>query len=200
MEEKKVLNYLKHFSVITIGDNKVPNFKWKEQQQKKLTEDNLTELLRKDTTKGIGIVTGFEFLECIDVDTKVFSTQTEMTDFWNEYYTTLKDSIINFDDKFVVYQTKSGGYHIIYKSKRVVGNTKIASLKGHKEAIIETRGTGGYIFIYPDKKVGARSYFDVDFIADEDRETLWRISKSYNHIDELPKSQRKSQSNIRIVI
>lgn len=191
MEEKKVLNYLKHFSVITIGDNKVPNFKWKEQQTTKLTEDQLTHLLRKDTTKGIGIVTGFEFLECIDVDTKVFSTQTEMTDFWNEYYTTLKDSIINFDDKFSVYQTKSGGYHILYKSKRVQGNTKIASLKGHKEAIIETRGVGGYIFIYPEKKVGTRSYFDVDFITDEDRETLWRISKSYNHIDELPKEPKK---------
>jgi hypothetical protein len=114
-----------------------------------------------------------------------------MTEFWTEYYNTLTDTIINFHDKFSVYQTKSGGYHILYKSKRVQGNTKIASLKGHTEAIIETRGVGGYIFLYPDKKVGERSYFDIDFITDEDRETLWRISKSYNFITEVPKEPKK---------
>lgn len=186
MTEHKAISYLKHFSVITIGENKVPNCKWKEQQDVKLSEDQLLKQLRDPSTTGIGIVTGFEHLECIDVDTKVFSTQTEMSEFWDEYYNTLTDTIINFHEKFVVYQTKSGGYHILYKSKRCQGNTKIASLKGHKEAIIETRGDGGYIFLYPDKKVGERSYFDIAYVTDEDRETLWRISKSYNYIDTKP--------------
>lgn len=133
--------------------------------------------------KGLGIITGFEYLEVIDVDLKVFSTTKEKDDFWSEYIETLKDVIYDFDKKFVLYKTKKGGYHILYKSKRVQGNTKIAVLKGHKEAVIESRGTGGYVFLYPENKVTERTYFDIDFITDEDREKLWNVSKSYNYIE-----------------
>jgi len=194
MEENKALRFLDFFSVITIGDNKIPNTTWKEQQSVKLSYDSFVKNFRNPSTTGIGIVTGFEFLEVIDVDTKVFSTQQEKDDFWNEYYQSLKDNILDFEDKFSVYQTKSGGYHILYKSKRVQGNIKIASLQGHKEAVIESRGIGGYVFVYPDKKYAKRSYFEIDFISDNDREMLWQISKSYNSQQEgitLPKKERK---------
>ena len=205
IEENKVLRFLDFFSVITIGESKQPNFPWKEQQNKKLTTDILIKnikykggIIKKDgseiqATAGIGIVTGFEHLEVIDIDTKVFSTQQEKDDFWNEYYNTLKDNILDFEDKFSVYKTKSGGFHILYKSKRVQGNTKIASLKGHKEAIIETRGNGGYVFVYPDKKFAQKSYFEIDYITDNDREILWQISKSYNHIEEQPELPKKEK-------
>ena len=203
MDENKALRFLEFFSVITIGDDKRPNFPWKEQQATKLTQDKFLQNLRykggitkKDGTElpatvGIGVVTGFDFLECVDVDTKVFSTQHEKDEFWNEYYQTLKDNIVDFEEKFAVYQTKSGGFHILYKSKRVEGNTKIASLKGHKEAVIETRGNGGYIFLYPEKKYAKKSYFEVEFISDLDREILWAVSKSYNHIEEQPEAPKK---------
>jgi len=205
LELKKVLKYLDYFSVITVGDNKRPNFMWGEQQHTKLSTQKLTEYynykggkLKKDgteiqATSNIGIVTGFEDLEIIDVDTKVFSTQHEKDEFWNEYYQTLKDNILDFDKKFVVYQTKSGGFHIIYKSKRVEKNTKIAKLKGHKEALIETRGVGGYAFLYPDKKYGDKNYFEVEYITDLDREILWHISKSYDHIIEQPEAPKKDK-------
>ena len=198
IEENKVLRFLDFFSVITIGESKIPNFPWSSQQLVKLSGDSLVKnlkykggIFKKDgteiaPTEGVGIVTGYDSLEVIDVDTKVFSTQQEKDDFWNEYYNTLKDNILDFEDKFSVYKTKSGGFHILYKSKRVQGNTKIASLKGHKEAVIETRGTGGYVFVYPDKKYAQKSYFEIDFISDNDRDILWQISKSYNHIDEKP--------------
>ena len=193
MNEQLALKFLQHFSLLTVGDNKRPNYKWKDQQTNKLTEEVFTKRLNDSTTKGLGIITGFDFLEVIDIDTKVFSTQIEMNEFWDEYYQTLKDTIINFDNKFPIYKTKSGGYHILYKSKRCLGNTKIAVLKGHKEAIIETRGTGGYVFIYPQNKVSELSYFDIDFVSDEDRDALWRISKSYNHITDQPKIEPKIQ-------
>lgn len=205
MEENKALKFLEYFSVITIGNSKVPNFPWKEQQEKKLSVDQFLKqirykggIIKKDDielepTVGIGIVTGYDFLECIDVDTKVFSTQHEKDSFWNEYYKTLQDNIVDFKKKFVVYQTKSGGFHIIYKSKRIIGNTKVAKLKGHKEAVIETRGQFGYIFLYPDKKYCEKTYFEVDFISDEDREILWQISKSYNHTDEIPEAPKKEK-------
>lgn len=189
--EQQALSLLNHYSVITIGSDKIPNFPWKEQQTVRLTPEQLTNQIRSGNTNGVGIVTGFEFLECIDVDTKVFSTQIEKDEFWNEYYQTLKDSIVDFEDKFAVYVTKSGGFHILYKTKRVQGNTKIATLKGHKEAVLESRGNGGYIFVYPQKKYAKKTYFDIDFITDADRETLWNISRSYNHIEEKPEEPKK---------
>jgi hypothetical protein len=192
MDELQALNFLEYFSVITIGKDKIPNHAWKECQSEKLTEEQFLINLRKPTTEGIGIVTGFESLEVIDVDTKVFSTQLEKDQFWKEYYQTLKDNILDFENKFSVYVTKSGGYHILYKSKRVVGNTKIAKLKGHKEAVIETRGTGGYVFVYPGKRYqNTRSYFQLEFITDDDRQTLWNISSAYNHIEKAPEEPKK---------
>lgn len=192
MDELQALNFLEFFSVITIGDNKVPNHKWKECQSEKLTEEQFLKNLRDTSTEGIGIVTGFESLEVIDVDTKVFSTQLEKDQFWKEYYQTLKDNILDFENKFSVYVTKSGGYHILYKSKRVVGNTKIAKLKGHKEAVIESRGTGGYVFVYPGKRYqNTRSYFQLQFITDDDRQTIWNLSSAYNHIEKAPEEPKK---------
>lgn len=192
MEESVALNFLDNFSIITIGENKVPNFPWLKCKTEKLTEDEFLKnyrykggIVKADktdlpATQGLGIVTGFDFLEVIDIDLKVFSTTKEMTDFWDEYITTLRELIYDFDNKFVIYKTKSGGYHILYKSKRVVGNKKIAVLKGHTQAVIESRGTGGYVFIYPNNKSSLKSYFEVDFISDEDHTLVWNISKAYN--------------------
>ena len=125
MNKDIALRFLQKFSVLTIGDSKQPNFKWKDCQTEKLSEDKFLKLLNLDSTKGLGIVTGFENLEVIDVDLKVFSTTKEMNDFWNEYLTTLRELIYDFDNKFVIYKTKSGGYHILYKSKRGVGNKNL---------------------------------------------------------------------------
>jgi hypothetical protein len=203
MEESIALRFLESFSIITIGENKVPNFPWLKCKSEKLTEDEFIKnyrykggIVKKDgtdlpATNGLGIVTGFEFLEVIDIDLKVFSTTKEMTDFWDEYLSTLKELIYDFDNKFVIYKTKSGGYHILYKSKRVVGNKKIAVLKGHTQAVIESRGLGGYVFIYPKNKVSLKSYFEVDFITDEDRELVWNISKAYNYEEPKPEKVEK---------
>jgi hypothetical protein len=187
MNEQIALRFLQNFSLLLVGENKVPVGKWKELQQTKMTPDQLSTRLKDPVVKGIGIITGFEHLEVIDVDLKVFSTPVEMTTFWNEYIGTLRENIYDFDKKFVVYKTKSGGFHILYKSKRCQGNTKIAKLKGHKEAILESRGTGGYVFVYPENKQGDLSYFDIDFVTDEDREIIWNVSKSYNY--EEPKKE-----------
>ena len=202
MENQKVLKFLDNFSVITVGENKVPNFGWSKQQTEKLSVQKLSEQLEykggkkwtdKDgvvheikPTTGFGLVTGFEDLEVIDVDLKVFSTAKEQKEFWNEYLQNLKDNILDFEEKFVIYKTKNAGYHIIYKTKRIQGNLKIAKLKGHKEAVIETRGKFGYIFAYPDNKVSKKSYFEVEYISDDDREIIMSFSKMYNYVEETP--------------
>jgi len=198
------------FSLITVGDNKIPNYSWKKCQSEQISKENFEKQYnykggtRKgngdemEATKNVGIVTGFDYLEVIDVDLKVFSTAKEQKDFWEEYLSLLKDNIFDFDDKFVVYKTKKNGYHILYKSKRVVGNKKIASLKGHTEAVIECRGIGGYIFLYDGKNQSEMTYKDVQFISDEDREILWSCSKTYDYVElveiEIPKKTKKEYS------
>lgn len=193
MSNQKILKYLEHFSLITVGSNKVPNFSWKKYQTEKNTPENFLNQLnykggkfKKDGTElpptdNFGIVTGFEYLECIDVDLKVFSTAKEKKDFWHEYIDHLENNILDFKDKIAVYKTKNEGYHLLYKTKRVEGNLKLAKLKGHKEAVIETRGLGGYVFAYPEKKVYEKSYFNISFISDEDREVIMHTSKMYNY-------------------
>jgi len=198
MDQNKLKLFYDNFSLITVSDNKVPNFPWKASQTQKIDWDKFLSnwnykggIFRKDKTEipatdNFGIVTGFEYLECIDIDLKVFSTAKEQKDFWEEFTGYLKDNILDFDDKLVIYKTKNAGYHILYKSKRVEGNLKLAKLKGHKEAILETRGVGGYIFTYPENKVSKKGYHQIDFITDDDREVLMSFSKMYNYIDEQP--------------
>lgn len=184
------------FSLITVGENKIPNYTWQKYQSEQITKQELQKRYnykggyfygepKKElpATKNIGIVTGYDYLEVIDVDLKVFSTAKEKKEFYDEYLNFLKDNILDFEDKFVIYKTKSEGYHFLYKSKRCEGNSKLSKLKGHKEAVLETRGVGGYIFLYDGKNVGKKTYKDVQFISDEDRQILWQISKSYNYIE-----------------
>ncbi len=211
MNTGKVLKFLEHFSVITVGDSKLPNFSWKEQQSQKLTPEKLTyryeykggkfytdetgEKKEIQPTVGFGLVTGFEHLEVLDIDLKVFSTAKEKIDFWNEFLGYLQDNILDFEDKFTVYKTKKEGYHLLYKTKRVEGNKKLAKLKGHKEAVIETRGIGGYVFVYPENKVFKKSYFEIDYISDDDREILFSFSRMYDYKEEITIEKTLKKSN-----
>lgn len=196
------------FSLITVGNDKVPNFTWQKYQDQQITKTEFKKqyeysggIIKKDgfelnKTENVGIVTGYKDLECFDIDLKVFSTAQEKKDFWNEYLTMLDDNILDFYKKFFIVKTKSEGYHILYKSKRVEGNKKIAKLKGHKEAVIETRGVGGYIFIYPENSINEKNYSDIDYISDVDRECLMAISSSYNYIEPVKEILPKKISGV----
>ena len=193
MDKNKLQKFYENFSLITVSDNKVPNFAWKNEQTKKQSWEQFLQRYNytggqiksdgtpRPKTDNFGIVTGFDYLECLDIDLKVFSTAKEQIQWWDEFLWYLKDNILDFDEKFVIYKTKNAGYHIIYKTKRVQGNLKLAKLKGHQEAILETRGIGGYIFAYPDNKISKKSYHQIDFISDDDREILMSFSKMYNY-------------------
>lgn len=211
MEVQKIIKFLENFSVITVGENKVPNFGWKQQQTQKLTVQKLTEHLNynggrtwldKDgvtqevkATTGFGLVTGFEDLEVLDIDLKVFSTAKEQKEFWEEFLGYLRDNILDFEEKFAIYKTKNAGYHILYKTKRCEGNQKLANLRGHKEAVIETRGRFGYVFVYPENKVLEKSYFEIEYISDQDREVLFSFSKMYNYVQEVVLEPKKEKTD-----
>ncbi len=137
-----------------------------------------------------GCRTGYNDIECIDVDLKVFPLLQDRQEWWNEYLNFLCDNIENFIQKVVIAKTKKGGFHILYKTKIKKGNTKIASLQGMKEAIVETRGVGGQFILYGEF-LNEREYHHIDYITDEEREIIWSISKTYDYKDpilaEIPK-------------
>jgi len=188
MRDSLYLKYLQSFSVITVGSDKIPLYSWKNQQIKRLDEKTLVHQIQNTNFANIGLVTGFEDLEVLDIDLKVFSTTSEKNDFWNEFIGLLREFIYDFDEKFVIYKTQNAGFHILYKTKRVDKNKKIASLKGHTEAIIETRGIGGYVIAYHGNQVGEKTYFDINYITDEDREILMNTALSYNYVE--PKEEK----------
>lgn len=166
------------YSIIPCGNDKIPIGAWKKYQSEKRTPEEVENL----KSEQLGIVTGFNDLEVIDVDLKVLSTTREKEDFWEEYLRLLKDSIFDFDEKFVIVKTRNQGYHILYQTKRVRGSQKLATLKNHTECIIETRGTGGMVIMYDDF-YNNKAYFNIQYISDEDWESLMRISRSYNYVE-----------------
>lgn len=173
------------FSLITVNENKVPNIQWKEYQTKAMSKDHFQNFYSMEKTKGIGIITGFENLEVIDVDLKVIDLQKDRNEFWDEFLAFLKDNIDDFENKFIIVKTRNYGYHILYKCEVIDGNKKIARLKDKKEAIIESRGKGGYVWIY-DQFVLGNSYSDIKYISENERMILWSCCKTYNYVEQHP--------------
>lgn len=167
------------FSIIPVDENKCPIGAWKKYQTQARTKEEIDNL----NSPLYGLVTGYNDLEVLDTDLKVFSTLQEQNEFWNEYLSFLKDNIDDFDKKFAIYKTKNQGYHILYRCKSIAGNTKIAKLKSHKEAVIESRGKYGMVVIY-ENKISKLSYSEIQEISERDRDIAWSISKTYNHIEE----------------
>ena len=178
-------------SIIPVDENKCPIGAWKKYQTTARTKEEIEQL----NSPLYGLITGYNNLEVIDVDLKVFATLQEQNDFWNEYLSFLKDNVDDFDLKFVIYKTKRQGYHILYRCNTIQGNTKIARLKEHKEAVIESRGLGGMVVIY-ENRISKLSYAEIQTITERDRDIIWSISKTYNYVEdikiELPKVKEQT--------
>jgi predicted DNA binding protein len=176
------------FSVMPISEGKKPLILWKEYQTKKIEKAELEKLESK--TKGYGIITGFYGVECIDVDLKVFPSVHEGKKFWTEFVSFISDHIDDFARKFVIYKTINSGYHIIYRCEKVEGNRKLATLKGHSQALIETRGNGGYIYIY-DNQISDLSYEQITEITIEERDTLMSLCKYFHYEEAIVETKPK---------
>lgn len=187
------LHYLKKlaengFSIIPCKEDKAPLGAWKKNQTTARTPQEVDQL----NSPKYGIVTGYNNLEVIDIDLKVFSSLKEQKEFWDEYLGFLKDNIDDFDKKFVIKKTLNKGFHILYRCSEIVGNTKIAKLKGHNEALIESRGIGGMVIAYDDT-LSNINYHQIQDITPEDRFILWTCSRTYNYVDEIPQEPKKDK-------
>lgn len=187
--EKSYLKKLSQlgYSIIPVDETKRPIGAWKKYQSEHRTQDEINKL----NSPLYGLVCGYNGVEVIDVDLKVFDTPKERSDFWDEYLGFLNDNIDSFHEKFIIKKTKNNGYHIIYKCKSPTGNTKIAKLKDHNECVIESRGVGGMVVLYDG---GDKNYHDMQMISDEDREILWSCSMVYNdHVEEIKPEKNKKK-------
>lgn len=168
------------YNAMPINEDKTPRQGWKKYQDEKI--NTLDEF--RSITDYYALICGFNDVEVIDVDLKVLASKKERDDFWHDLKTMLCDNLDDFLKRFLIKQTKSGGYHIIYRAKNIEGNLKLARLTDHQEAIIETRGVGGYVCMYDN--VINFNYHDIKLISDDEREIIISCCRTFNDHHEKP--------------
>ena len=117
--------------------------KWQKYQTEQ-SEQEVRELFAQKCS-GIAIVIT-KGMEVIDIDTKADPTGKIADQYFEELVFTGQNELLK---KVVKVQTKSNGFHLIYKAPNCEGNQKLATRKNCTEAAIETRGFGGLIYACP---------------------------------------------------
>lgn len=137
---------------------------------------------------GIGIKCGkaSKGLECLDFDNHFDDAKETLTKFIKE----IKDIYNKY--KFPIESTVSGGYHLLYRCEKNEGNLKLASKplfeneRWRPDAIIETRGEGGYFVADPTPgyKITRNNILDIQEITVEERDFIISVAKSFNEWSE----------------
>lgn len=140
----------------------------------------------------IGIVCGEVSggLEVVDVDVKNDPART----IGDRYLAALRERAPELLSRLVIQRTGSGGLHLLFRCPgHIEGNLKLTALKGSKEAVLETRGEGGYIVASPTPgySVDQGSLLEVPTITPEERALLFEVARSF---DERTKEERTAQA------
>lgn len=166
--------YIKHgFSPIPLIDGeKRPSIKnWQQYSNEPMGFKEVTEVFKN--TNSIGLVMGFDGIQCLDIDSKHFKGNE-----YAEFCLRLENEAPGLKDKMIVQHTRSGGYHWIFKCSEISGNQKLArNLKG--EVTFETRGKGGQIVTYPSQGYKIEGKItNVKHITPEERDVIFRVAKT----------------------
>lgn len=158
---------------------------WQRFQTEMPTVEETTKMFAHENVRYLALICR-DGIEAIDVDCK---NQEEGQDIWKEYVDHLKfykggEETLK---KVLVEKTKSNGYHLIYKCSVVEGNQKLANTSD-KKVVLETRGTGGLLFIAPSEgyKLLRHSFLDIPVITEDERELLLNVARS---CDRTPKKE-----------
>ncbi len=142
---------------------------------------------------GVGIRCGKDSgnLECLDFDNHFGDAKKTISEFvkqitglYNKY-------------NFPIQSTQSGGYHFLYRCETIEGNKKLASRpkrenkKWRPDAIIETRGEGGYFVAAPTQgySVVRNDITAIPTITPQERKFIIEVCKSFNEWSEPVKVQ-----------
>lgn len=178
------------FSVIPVRSNKRSLYEWEQYQRQIMSDDELLHAFCHSDAEGIAIICGEVSgnLELIDMDSKNDLTGK----MFESYYDALQTS--GFDVlKMTIAQTKNKGYHFYYRCPEISGNMILArrpTTETEKQVnpdekarvLIETRGRGGYVIVYP--TLGYRfiqnDLTTVPLLTPSERVLLLDLSRSYN--------------------
>ncbi len=188
---KNIVNeYLKQgFNPIPVNNDKTPACDWKYFQENYINDIKLF------TTDSIAIICGkiSHNLEVLDFDNHGGTAKDNLTNY-------IENSLVKsiYDKyKFPIIQTQGGGFHLYYRADRIEKNQKLAMVKlnGKPDAIIETRGEGGYVLAPPSKgyKVIRNNFEDLQQITEQERSLLIEIAKTFNKHE---KSIKKYNPNL----
>ena len=188
-------------SVIPVDAKKVPVGAWSASIKQRVEPNG-----QFKNCYGIGVVCGAVSgnLECIDIDCKYDLTGKLFTD----YCELIKSADENILPKLLVEKTQKGGYHFFYRCKQIQGNTKLASrytTESEKQAephqkvkvLIETRGEGGYVMVYPSPNytLARGDFSSISEITPQERQVLLDCAKAMNEVYDKPITKPNYEPN-----
>ncbi len=184
--------YLKAgLSVIAVDTGKIPFGKWKKYQ---ISPATITEVQswHLDQGKNIAVLCGKVSgnVEAVDLDEKYNLDKESILDRWKPLVENQSPGLL---DRLVIQKTMKNGWHFIYKCKAIDGSKKLAEREATKDeltaepdsktrTLIETRGDGGYILVFPSTgyKIVQGSLTDIPEITIEEREILLSSARALN--------------------
>jgi hypothetical protein len=111
--EKLVENNFSVIPIREIPNGHKPNLdKWGKYQEEIVSYSDLTTWYNDANTVSFGLVTGYNDVEVIDIDSKILPTKKERDEFLKEYFTLLDSHIDDFYKKVCIVRSQSGGFHI----------------------------------------------------------------------------------------
>lgn len=142
------------FKVFPVSkETKQPACKSWRQYEKPISKKELKKLFEKANGIALACCDG---IEVIDVDLKYSLDDSLFTKLLDSIFSMVGEEVLN---SLILAQTKSGGYHILYKTSIEEGNQKLASRitldeekkheKDDRRVLLETRSLGGYVVLAP---------------------------------------------------
>lgn len=183
-DKRSNIGYIhKNFSVVMCNDKKQARHKHSQVEYQKPSFEEVLENIRGGGTTAI--LTGIRSnnLEVMDFDLK---NAEDGDKFMMEFNRLVREKLgQKWIDAICKQSTPSGGQHWMYRTKKVDGNKKLSKGK-NREAIVETRGNGGYFIVAPSKGyvMLASNIEEIPVITPEEKDILWLCAKQLEELDE----------------
>ena len=178
------------FSPIPIVDGeKRPTIKnWQQYAEEPMGLEEASRLF--NNTKSIGLVMGFDGIQCLDIDAKHFTS-----DEYERFCTQLDEEAPELRKKMIVQRTRSNGFHWIFKCDAIEGNQKLARNK-KGEVTFETRGRGGQIVAFPSQGYKIEGKItNVTRITEQERDVLLRVARLMDEVTPIVVDEVKIQGD-----
>jgi hypothetical protein len=163
--------------------DKVAAVKWRDYETRLPTPAELVDWFELETPAAIALIGGK--VQCLDFDEKYsagifyrFKARADETGLGGVVAELLRQ------------KTPSGGYHLVWQCAGPrIRNVKLAS-KANNEALIETRGEGGYFLISPSPgyTLEAGTFADIPRISADDRDALLDLARTFDEREAPPEA------------